>query len=215
MRTLPFLTLALLALAACSEATPMPAATATPTSEATPTPTHTPAPTVTPTSTPTPTTTATPTATPSPSPTLAPTPTPTPSSTATAIPDPAEFSFTFDDSAEGWTVGFADLPADYDQSIYELDHGHRPLPDGLEGSGIYVRGHNRSDDLFMFLKARVESLQPDAAYDGRGVGRPGDQRPGRLLSASEALPVRVSSYQGRSVERQNPSPWRTTPGTSG
>ncbi len=76
-----------------------------------------------------------------------------------------DFSFTFDDNAEGWTVGFADLPSDYDQSIYELDHEHRPLPDGLEGSGIYVQGHNRSDDLFMFLKRRVEGLQRDAAYE--------------------------------------------------
>lgn len=62
-------------------------------------------------------------------------------------------------------MGFADLPADHDQSIYELDHGHRPLPDGLEGSGLYVQGHNRSDDLFMFLKRRVEGLQPGAVYE--------------------------------------------------
>ena len=75
-----------------------------------------------------------------------------------------EFSFTFDDDAEGWAVGFADLPADYDQSIYELDHAHRPLPDGLEGNGIYVQGHNRSDDLFMFLTKRVKGLQPSATY---------------------------------------------------
>ena len=33
-----------------------------------------------------------------------------------------EFIFTFDSDAEGWTVGFADLPVDYDQSVYELDH---------------------------------------------------------------------------------------------
>ena len=75
-----------------------------------------------------------------------------------------EFIFTFDSDAEGWMVGFADLPVDYDQSIYELDHAHRPLPDGLEGSGVYVQGHNRSDDLFMFLKRQVEGLRPGAEY---------------------------------------------------
>ncbi len=139
MRTLRLLTLVLLALAACSQATPTPAPTATPVPVATPTPTSAPTPT--------------------------PTPTHAPSPTPTASPGPVEFSFTFDNGAEGWTVGFADLPADYDQSIYELDHGHRPLPDGLQGSGIYVQGHNRSDDLFMFLKRRVEGLQPDAAYE--------------------------------------------------
>ena len=78
--------------------------------------------------------------------------------------DHTEFTFTFDSGAEGWMVGFADVPVDYDQSIYELDHAHRPLPDGLEESGIYVQGHNRSDDLFMFLKRRVEGLRPSAEY---------------------------------------------------
>ena len=135
MRTLLFLSLMLLALAACSQATPTPA----------PTPTSTPVPT--------------PTFTPIPPPTDTPLPTPT------DIPDAPVFDFAFEDDAEGWTVGFADLPADYDQSIYELDHGHRPLPDGLEGGGVYVQGHNRSDDLFMFLRRRVEGLQPDAAYE--------------------------------------------------
>ena len=76
----------------------------------------------------------------------------------------AEFRFNFEDDAEGWTVGFADLPVNHDQSIYELDSGHRPLPDGLEGSGVYIQGHNRSDDLFMFLKRQVGGLRPNATY---------------------------------------------------
>ena len=76
----------------------------------------------------------------------------------------AEFVYTFDGDAEGWTVAFADLPVDYDPSIFELESGHRPLPDGLPGSGIYVQGHNRSDDLFMFLKRQVGGLIPEAAY---------------------------------------------------
>ena len=87
-------------------------------------------------------------------------------------------TFTFDSDAEGWMVGFADLPFDYDQSICELDHAHRRLPDGLEGSGIYVQGHNRSEDLFMFLKRRVEGLSPGAEYSGRRH---------RLLSINEGL----------------------------
>ena len=71
----------------------------------------------------------------------------------------AEFTFSFEDDAEGWTVGLADLPVSYYQSIYEIDSGHRPLPDGLEGSDVYVQGHNRSDDLFIFLKRQVGGLQ--------------------------------------------------------
>ena len=61
-------------------------------------------------------------------------------------------------------VAFADLPEDYDQSIYELDGGHRALPDGLDGAGVFVQGHNRSDDLFMYLKRRVDGLTPAASY---------------------------------------------------
>ena len=76
----------------------------------------------------------------------------------------AEFSYTFDRDAEAWTVDFADLPVDYDPSIYEIESGYRPLPDGLPGSGIYVQGHNRSDDLFMFLKRQVDGLIPEATY---------------------------------------------------
>ncbi|MCY3759974.1 MAG: hypothetical protein OXH50_01880 [Gemmatimonadetes bacterium] len=76
----------------------------------------------------------------------------------------AEFSFSFQGDAEGWAAGFADLPADFDPSIYELDSGHRRLPDGLEGNGLYIQGQNRSDDLFMFFKRQVGGLKADAEY---------------------------------------------------
>ena len=81
----------------------------------------------------------------------------------------AEFTYTFDGDLEGWTVAFADLPVDYDPSIYELESGHRPLPDGLQGGGIYVQGHNRSDDLFMYLKRQVGGLLPEATYTASAV----------------------------------------------
>ncbi|MCY3880495.1 MAG: hypothetical protein OXG61_00050 [Chloroflexi bacterium] len=74
------------------------------------------------------------------------------------------YTFSFENDAEGWVVDFADLPADAPQDLYELDGGHRPLPEGLDGSGIYVQGHNRSDDLFMFLKRQVGGLRPDTEY---------------------------------------------------
>ena len=78
--------------------------------------------------------------------------------------DDDDLTFTFDHDAEGWVVDFADLPADYDQEIYELAGEHRPLPEGLDGGGIYVQGHNRSDDLFMYLKRQVGGLRPNTAY---------------------------------------------------
>ena len=51
----------------------------------------------------------------------------------------AEFSFNFVDDAEGWTVGFADLPVNHDQSIYELDSGHRPLRTVSKGAASIFR----------------------------------------------------------------------------
>jgi len=75
-----------------------------------------------------------------------------------------EFTYNFANDAEGWIAGFADLPADYDEELYQLDSGYRGLPFGLEGSGIYMKGHNRSDDLFMFLKREVDALKPETTY---------------------------------------------------
>jgi heat shock protein HslJ len=80
------------------------------------------------------------------------------------LPDGIEFTYTFDDDQEGWIAGFADLPADYDPESYELDSEWRELPDDLDGHGIYMQGHNRSDDLFMFLKRKVDGLQAGATY---------------------------------------------------
>ena len=74
------------------------------------------------------------------------------------------FDYTFQRDAEGWTVGFADLPVDHEQRDFDLVGGYRALPAGLEGGGIYVQGHNRSDDLFMFLKRQVGGLRPNTSY---------------------------------------------------
>jgi len=78
--------------------------------------------------------------------------------------DGLEFTYTFDDDDEEWIAGFADLPKERDDTIYELDSEWRELPDDLDGYGIYIQGHNRSDDLFMFLKREVDGLEPGATY---------------------------------------------------
>lgn len=75
-----------------------------------------------------------------------------------------QFSYTFDEDQEGWVTGFADLPADYDPDLFELDSGWSELPSGLEGSAIYLSGHNRSDDLFMYLQQHITGLKPETTY---------------------------------------------------
>jgi hypothetical protein len=74
------------------------------------------------------------------------------------------FDYTFEEDQQGWVTDFADLPADYDQAIYELESGWSELPSGLEGNAIYLNGHNRSDDLFMFLKTQVAGMKPNTTY---------------------------------------------------
>jgi hypothetical protein len=74
------------------------------------------------------------------------------------------FDYTFEEDQQGWVTDFADLPADYDQAIYELESGWSELPSGLEGNAIYLNGHNRSDDLFMLLKTQVAGMKPNTTY---------------------------------------------------
>jgi hypothetical protein len=72
----------------------------------------------------------------------------------------------------GWTAGFADYPpsTDPDGSLYELLARLRFIPRKLTRvpkRGFYIQGHNRSDDLFMFLKRRLrveDGIAPGRTY---------------------------------------------------
>ena len=75
-----------------------------------------------------------------------------------------QFNYTFEEDQQGWVTDFADLPADFDETFYELDSGWGALPSGLEGNAIYLSGHNHSDDLFMFLKKQIDGLKPNTTY---------------------------------------------------
>ena len=95
----------------------------------------------------------------------------------------ANFQYPFSQGALGWQAGFADYPQENSGS-YELDSGIKTLPTGFTGSGFMLSGHNRSDDLFMYIKRKITGLEPatryqlsvsvrfltDAASDCMGVG---------------------------------------------
>src|SRR5690554_949116 len=76
-----------------------------------------------------------------------------------------EHHYDFNKDMEGWVGDFADLPED-GQEIYDLEISHSPLPEEIEPSSgsIKVQGHNRSDDLFMFLKKQITGLSPSTTY---------------------------------------------------
>lgn len=75
----------------------------------------------------------------------------------------ANFQYPFSQGALGWQAGFADYPQENSGS-YELDSGIKTLPAGFTGSGFMLSGHNRSDDLFMYLKRRITGLSPSTRY---------------------------------------------------
>jgi hypothetical protein len=76
-----------------------------------------------------------------------------------------EHHYDFNEGMEGWVGDFADLPED-GQEIYDLEISHFPLPEEIEptSGSIKVQGHNRSDDLFMFLKKQITGLSPSTTY---------------------------------------------------
>ena len=79
---------------------------------------------------------------------------------AQGTPSPVSISFDFRQGSLGWEAGFADYPPATDTpGLYNLTAEMRSLPAELNvsGTGFYIRGDNRSDDLFMFLKRRLDS----------------------------------------------------------
>ncbi|MEX2513054.1 MAG: hypothetical protein WD398_09120 [Cyclobacteriaceae bacterium] len=81
-------------------------------------------------------------------------------------PMKTEMAFTFNEGMNGWEGGFADLPVD-GLDTYELDVSVQQLPDetGSNDKAIKIEGRNMSDDLFMFLKRKVDGLKPLATYE--------------------------------------------------
>lgn len=74
---------------------------------------------------------------------------------AQGTPATVSVSYDFRNGAQGWQAGFADYTPGNDS--YEIKAEIRSLPPelGINGTGFYFQGSNRSDDLFMFLKRRL------------------------------------------------------------
>ncbi|MBD2869999.1 copper amine oxidase N-terminal domain-containing protein [Paenibacillus arenilitoris] len=76
-------------------------------------------------------------------------------------------SYSLDRDDEGWQGDFADLPVNFEPSIYELAYAREliPLKDNASNYGLKLSGMNRSDDLFMFAARKIDGLQPNTAYN--------------------------------------------------
>lgn len=73
--------------------------------------------------------------------------------------NPAGMLFTFVKNDGGWKSGFADLPTDYDKEIFALDSKRTKIPMvGRNDAGLMLQGHNRSNDLFMYIAKEFNGL---------------------------------------------------------
>lgn len=75
------------------------------------------------------------------------------------------FSYDFSTSQNGWIGGFADHP-DTSATNYNLVFSRTNLPAPLNTSkqALKIGGTNRSDDLFMYIKKKIEGLEPNKTY---------------------------------------------------
>jgi hypothetical protein len=79
--------------------------------------------------------------------------------------DSYTITFDFFEDADGWVGDFADYPVG-DEETYELNFAWSHLPAPLEASkgALMITGNNHSDDLFMFIKRKIDGLKPNATY---------------------------------------------------
>lgn len=78
---------------------------------------------------------------------------------------PVTITSDFKTNTDGWSAEITDYATEQD-SIIEFQSGLKALPAPLDASkkAFMISSHNRSDDLFMFLKRKVTGLRPNQTY---------------------------------------------------
>lgn len=69
--------------------------------------------------------------------------------------------FNFSTGNQGWVGEFSDYP-EGEEAFFELAWGWENIADSKKG--LFLSGNNHSDDLFMFLKRQISSLEPNTLY---------------------------------------------------
>jgi len=74
--------------------------------------------------------------------------------------------FDFNESHYDWQAGFADYPANpEDSSQFELRFAYtEPVDSKLTKRSVMLSGKNVNKDLFMYLKRKISHLQPNTDY---------------------------------------------------
>lgn len=74
--------------------------------------------------------------------------------------------FNFEENTEGWTGDLAEYSTEIDSTSIEFNFRHSALPKAIDTTrnGLRMQSHNRSDDMFMFTKRKVQGLSPNTTY---------------------------------------------------
>lgn len=74
--------------------------------------------------------------------------------------------FDFNQGIQGWDAGFADFPAGQeDSTAFELRAGYLdPVDSKLTKRSLMLSGNNKNNDLFMYVKKKIEGLQANSEY---------------------------------------------------
>ena len=151
-----------------------------------------------------------------------------------------ELKYDFHRGASGWTAAFADYPpnTDSDGTLYELFAGVRFVPRKLTRvpkRAFYIQAHNRSDDIFMFLKRRltaedgisanqtykiefIVTLASNAASGCGGIGGAPGESVALKVGASPIEPLAVlqsNGYLRLNVDKGNQSQGGTAASVAG
>lgn len=74
--------------------------------------------------------------------------------------------FDFHEGQQEWTAGFADYPANReDSAAFELRFAYtEPIESKLARRSVMLSAKNVNKDLFMYVKRKVSNLRPDTEY---------------------------------------------------
>ncbi|TAE38746.1 MAG: hypothetical protein EAY66_03540 [Sphingobacteriales bacterium] len=86
------------------------------------------------------------------------------------IENPILLNYTFENDSEGWVYGYSDYPSTLSLNdslvLYQMLYGYATLPASIVPAqkGLRIKGMNRSDDLFMYVKKNLSGLVPNTLY---------------------------------------------------
>ncbi len=82
-----------------------------------------------------------------------------------SYPKNVELTYDFQNNSQPWEGDFADYPSG-EEVFYELNYEYSSLPAPLDTNkgALKQTGNNYSDDLFMFIRRKINDLKPNTKY---------------------------------------------------